>query len=142
MAMSQEDIVLTALRKLDEETFLRFKARLSKWNVKKKFEQIPTLLLEDAGPKTVADLIWEFYGINYGFTVTQAVLDAINAKRVRGELLKDGEGGRKSLVEEHRLDLMNRKTRVDLILYYLHHLSLLTDKQYHDLLEIHCQMLV
>ncbi|XP_072273256.1 uncharacterized protein [Pyxicephalus adspersus] len=137
MVLTPKDILLTALQKLNEKSFAQFKTKLSTWDVKKNYERIPSSRLEGADPPSVADLIVEFYNYNYGITVSLAVLDAINEKKIREGLLEDLEEGWSSedFFDSHRSDLISLNIRLDPILYYLHYLKLLTDEQYKDLTE-------
>ncbi|XP_072273259.1 apoptosis-associated speck-like protein containing a CARD [Pyxicephalus adspersus] len=128
MVLTPKDVLLL------KKSFAQFKTKLSTWDVKKKYKQVPSSQLEGADPPTVADLIVECYHYNYGITVSLAVIDAINEKKIREDLLKVLEGwSSEDFFDRHRSDLLGVKIRVDPILYYLHYLNLLTDEQYKDL---------
>ncbi|XP_040178846.1 uncharacterized protein LOC120913169 isoform X2 [Rana temporaria] len=133
MTLQLKDLYLMVLKKLDEESFVQFKTRLSTLNVKKKYQRIPSSQLEGADPQSVIDLILEFYTEFYGITVIQAVLDAINKKELWNKVLDElKENGH--FLDLHRSDLIEyENVRVDPILYYLHYLKLLTDEQYEDI---------
>lgn len=136
MVLQLKDVFLMVVKKLDEESFARFKTRLSTLNVKKKYQRIPTSQLEGADPQSVIDLILEFYSQFYGITVFQAVLDAINKKELWNKVLDELEENRHFL-DLHRSYLIEYENiRVDPILYYLHYLKLLTDEQYVELTKL------
>ncbi|XP_068103266.1 uncharacterized protein [Hyperolius riggenbachi] len=98
--MLPNDVLGTALRKLDRESFHRFKMVLNNVDVGISYKPIPMSLLDNANPESVAKLILYYYAIPHSVYVTWAVLEIINEKIIARELREDWDkecGGRLSI---------------------------------------------
>ncbi|XP_069805794.1 uncharacterized protein [Dendropsophus ebraccatus] len=149
MGLTLQEVLVTALKKLEEPSFQRFVERLSVWEVREEYRNI--LKDEQTGkdPEHVASLINNYYNYSYGAEVALAVLEEIGEKKVREELQHDlrtvdtsGHGlgtamytARVKFIDDHRSDLMRRITDVDPVLWNLLDQKLLTREQYDDVME-------
>ncbi|KAM3927271.1 uncharacterized protein RB166_010016 isoform 2-T4 [Leptodactylus fuscus] len=146
MGLTLQEVLLTALKKLDHLTYQRFILKLSIWKVREGYKNIPKDELMGKDPDHVAGLIHEYYSYAYGAEVTLAVLEDIGEKKVQEELQRDlwkVDNTRQGLgtsmftekvifIDRHRSDLVKKVVNVDQVLRDLRGQDLLTQDQYKD----------
>ncbi|XP_069805756.1 uncharacterized protein [Dendropsophus ebraccatus] len=148
MGLTLQEVLVTALKKLEEKGLQRFIEKLSVWEVREEYKKIPKDELLGKDPEHVAGLINDYYNYSYGAEVTLAVLEEIGEKKVREELQHDlrtdtsGHGlgtamytDRVKFIDDHRSDLIRMITDVDPVLCDLRDQKLLTQEQYNNVME-------
>ncbi|XP_040271228.1 uncharacterized protein LOC120986628 isoform X2 [Bufo bufo] len=149
MGLTLQEVLVRALKKLEDSSFQRFIQKLSVWEVREEYKNIPKDKLTGKDPEHVADLINRYYRYGYGAEVTLSLLEDIGEKKVREELQQDlrevdfsGHGlgttmftDRVNFIGHHRSDLISRITDVDPVLRGLWDHDLLTEEQYNDVME-------
>ncbi|CAJ0962664.1 unnamed protein product [Ranitomeya imitator] len=89
MTLTLQEVLVRALKKLEDSSFQRFIGKLNVWKVKDKYIKIPKNEVMGKDPEQLADLINKYYKYAYGAEVTLAVLSKINEKSVRESLQLD-----------------------------------------------------
>ncbi|XP_044134590.1 uncharacterized protein LOC122927080 isoform X3 [Bufo gargarizans] len=149
MGLTLMEVLVRALKKLEDLSFQRFIEKLSVWEVREEYKEIPNDELTGKEPEKVAGLINTYYRYAYGAELTMAVLEDIDEKKVREELQQDlrivdipGHGlgtamftDKVNFIDNHRSELIRRMTDVDPVLNDLQDQGLLTREQYNDVME-------
>ncbi|XP_044138789.1 uncharacterized protein LOC122929327 [Bufo gargarizans] len=149
MVLTLQEVLVRALKKLEDLSFQRFIQKLSVWEVREECKNIPIDELTGKDPEHVADLINRYYRYAYGAEMTLSLLEDIGEKKVREELQQDlrevdisGHGlgttmftDRVKFIYNHRSDLIRLTSDVDPVLHALRSQSLLTEEQYNDVME-------
>ncbi|XP_069623594.1 uncharacterized protein [Ranitomeya imitator] len=144
MTLTLQEVLVRALKKLEDSSFQRFIGKLNVWKVKDKYIKIPKNEVMGKDPEQLADLINKYYKYAYGAEVTLAVLSKINEKSVRESLQLDlkevditGQGlgtgtftDRVNFIERHQADLITKIQDVDPVVRDLHDQDLLTEHQF------------
>ncbi|XP_075131688.1 uncharacterized protein LOC142204278 [Leptodactylus fuscus] len=130
MALMFHEVLVRALKKLENSSFQRFLEELSVWAVRKQYRNIPEDDLMGKDPEHVTGLIIEYYGCAYGAKVTLAVLENIKEKKVREELQEDLIGVRDHFVTRHEMELIDNIEEVNDVIDDLQPVRLLSKKQY------------
>ncbi|XP_072006109.1 uncharacterized protein [Engystomops pustulosus] len=147
MGLTLQEVLVKALKKLEDPSFQRFLEELSVWEVRDQYTNISDEL-KGKNREDVAGLIIKYFNTSYGAEVTLDVLEVINEKNVWEELQRDlrevdisGLGLGTSLLtdkvhftDDHRSELIVRITDVDPVLNDLRDQNLLTHEQYEDLM--------
>ncbi|XP_069100252.1 apoptosis-associated speck-like protein containing a CARD isoform X2 [Pleurodeles waltl] len=129
MAKTLKEHILFALDSLEEAAFKKFRRSLNDAEVQAGYDKIPRGKLEKADTMDVADLIVNYYLLEYGLSLTLQVLERINQKDV-AEHLRKAAGADKHFVDKHREAIISRCTLVEPILDRLFSLEFLTEEQY------------
>ncbi|KAJ1125530.1 hypothetical protein NDU88_003959 [Pleurodeles waltl] len=152
MAKTLKEHILFALDSLEEAAFKKFRRSLNDAEVQAGYDKIPRGKLEKADTMDVADLIVNYYLLEYGLSLTLQVLERINQKDVAEHLRKAAGADRvagstappqnpssgvagttasdKHFVDKHREAIISRCTLVEPILDRLFSLEFLTEEQY------------
>ncbi|XP_044134599.1 uncharacterized protein LOC122927086 [Bufo gargarizans] len=144
MGLTLQEVLERAVKKLKDPSFQHFKKKLSRWEVRKEYKNIPKDELTGKDPEHVAGLIIKNFKYAYGAELTLAVLEDIDEKKVREELQHDlrevdiaGHGLGTSMftdqvnfIENHQSLLIRKITDVDPVLRDLR--DQLTRKEYED----------
>ncbi|XP_075715404.1 uncharacterized protein LOC142750296 isoform X2 [Rhinoderma darwinii] len=149
MVLTVQEVLVRALKKLEDSSFQRFIEKLSVLEVREQYKNIPKDELSGKDPEHIVGMINEYYRYAYGAEVTLDVLEDIDEKNVREELQHElmevdisGYGlgtkmftDRVDFIDRHRSDLIRKLWSVDLVLRDLRDQDLLTTEQYKDLMK-------
>ncbi|XP_066449965.1 uncharacterized protein [Eleutherodactylus coqui] len=139
MGLTLQEVLVRALKKLEESSLQKFIEKLRVLEVREQYTKIPKDELTGKDPEHIAGLISTYYRDVYGAEVTLDILEDINEKKVREELQQDlmevdtrrtpmfTAGGH--FIDRHRADLIHGITNVDPVLYDLYRKGVLTKRQ-------------